>query len=296
MPVYELPVEVWERVIDWIPFYNASAGGTYQMQSRDTLRACALVCKSWVPRCQTLLFLRVHLCGTIQGQGFINIVTRTPAVGRGVFALKISVSPNDTEEARKAPGYYNWIYMILSILPSFLTSLQTLHFRSLPVLHPNFVSFLSPLKTVHTLHLEDLVHQSFSEITRVINRFPNLKVLGLLECHWTASSAGYPVPKRNNPNLDRLFVRVRGECRKDVLHWLQSTRRLSTLRTMVFCTIDKSLTGALDICLSQCSGTLRYLSVAYDEVEAGVLGKSSHELLDRRNLLTGLSKLQSSRP
>lgn len=271
-----LPTEVCERVIDYIPYYTDPDGFTHTKKSRDTLSACSLVCKSWVPRCQLHLFARVELTNSLQAKSFLGILARSPSVGQGVLGLVISPSPPSTEQASKIPPcYYNWIYKTLTTLPSLLTKLYQLVFQRLPTLHPTFILLASQFKTVRCLILNDLVDQSFREIIRLVNRLPRLQELQLRWCRWRQPAHFYA-----SKQLESLDIQAGDDCRRDAIKWMSSSRCSSSLNSLVFSSIDTILIIELDRVLQQCTATLRYLHVYFAQGILRTAGKLSTTSLD----------------
>ncbi|KAJ3482627.1 hypothetical protein NLI96_g6845 [Meripilus lineatus] len=89
----KVPIEVCERVIDHLPVSNKSLA--YKRgdvtESIQTLCACALVCRDWVPRSQHHLFRWVQFCVTHQANGFLDILTRSPH--RAPLVHRLTISP-----------------------------------------------------------------------------------------------------------------------------------------------------------------------------------------------------------
>lgn len=264
MPMPELPIEVCERIIDWIPDYGNLIIPMYAKESRDALYACCLVCKSWVPRCQFHLFFRVELSNSRQAQSFFDILAHSPSVSKGVKTLVISPSrPIPDETPKTPPAFYNWVYTALFTLPSLLTELWQLVFRELPTFHPNFIRLAPQFQSVRILFLNVSFGLSFREIVQLVNRFPELQVLQLWQCHWTQPAHCYP--KKQHP-LRVLCVVTGGDCRSDALNWMSSSRCLSALRSLIFYSVDTLHIAKLDCVLQQCTRNLRYLRVYFEDV------------------------------
>lgn len=261
MPVPQFPTELCERIIDFVPFDSDPNGGAYGKRSRDTIYACSLVCRSWVPRSQYHLFLLVQLSSSRQAKAFFDVVTHSPTIGKGVLTLIISPTQEVSRETPNPPNFFNWIYRALATLPSFLTNITTLQFERLPTLHPSFVVLVSRFGTVERLFLNDLSNQSFCEIIQMVNRFPRLTSFRLLRCQWT-QPAHYYANQRHQ--LKMLHNATHGDCRRDVLNWASSSRCLSGIQSLIFESVDTLLITEMDRCLRQCTHTLRYLFIGFD--------------------------------
>lgn len=278
MQIPRLPTEVCERIIDFIRD-DEPVGSKV---SRDTLCACALVCRSWTPRSQLHLFVCVELSSTLQAQSFLDVLARSPSVCLGVESLIISPSP-PKDPLKTPPCYYRWIHTVLSTLPRILTNLERLDFRRLPTLHQTFIPLASQFKTVKELYLRNLDKQSFSEIIRLVNRFPQLQILYLIDCKWTQPAHYYP-SKQHRPQL--LTIWLEGHCWENARKWLSSSRCLSAVTDMSFRNINTVVIHELAGVLQQCTGTLRQLIVSFDTESPDTFGKFIPIILYRIQLMS----------
>lgn len=262
MPACEFPKEVWERVIDWVPYYSGDRGyRKYSRPSRRTLSACALVRRAWLHRCQYHLFHLVELSNGQRAQAFLDVVTQTPSIRQYVGILIIFPSLGSSEKASKTPCFYNWIYTVLNILPPFLTKLYKLEFQNLPVLQPVFIALASRFEAVHTLSLEGLEKQSFSEIIRLVNRFPKLQRLDLDQCQWTQPAHCYT---GRQCGLQRLVIETDDICRENVPRWMSSSRSASVLQYLwIYHPVDTTSMVDLYRILEQCPSTLKNLRLTF---------------------------------
>lgn len=271
----ELPIEVWERVIDWIPSEFPKDGDIYNKESRDALYASALVCRSWTPRSQHHLYASVELSDTFQARSFFANITHYRFFPGKVRALVISPSRDDLQEGSNLiPCYFNWIYEAFVVLPPLLTNLLTLTFRRLPILHPSFVAMASQFKTVRYLRIESLASQSFSEIIRLVNRLPRLRQLRLEKCEWPQPAHCYP-SKRHR--FKEVTVQESERCTSDVLHWMSSARCLSSLNLLTFgeVKLNTTIVPSLDRVLTLCAIPLRYLSITFRGPVSNTVGMLS---------------------
>lgn len=88
----KLPIEVCERIIDflcYLPPYIQVQNLSQLSEATRTICSCALVCRSWVPRSQHHLFHRVELRNSHNAHVFLDIITRSPGIRRGIQFLKI---------------------------------------------------------------------------------------------------------------------------------------------------------------------------------------------------------------
>lgn len=97
----KLPMEVCERVIDFLPIPDNSM--MYGVEgdwihvpttiSKRALYACALVCRDWLPRSQHHLLRHVELCTTHHADAFLDYLTRSPDRAQSVQFLSIRPLP-----------------------------------------------------------------------------------------------------------------------------------------------------------------------------------------------------------
>lgn len=260
MPSPELPKEVWERVIGWIPFYNEPGWSHHSKVSRETLCSCSLVCRSWLHRCQLHLFYIVELSNSQQALTFLTVIGSSTSIGRSVSDLVIGPPNADSEEALKTPCYNNWIYTVLTTLPPILTKLRRLEFRNLPTLHPMFIGLASRFQTIHGLGLTNLINQSFREIIRLVNRFSHLHDLDLSNCQWVHPAHCYTGKQFE---LRKLQVGTHDTCSADVPKWLISSHSASALITLS----NLGFIGMSELrsILEECTSTLRRLVCGIDD-------------------------------
>ena len=103
MSSWRLPLEVCEDIIDHIPPRHiltspvifGIAGepqSSRHLTYRRDLYACALTCRSWVPRARIKLFCYVLLNSPKSGQAFVRTISVSPELGRYIRCLSIGGS------------------------------------------------------------------------------------------------------------------------------------------------------------------------------------------------------------
>ncbi|KAJ3478663.1 hypothetical protein NLI96_g9604 [Meripilus lineatus] len=267
----QLPTEIWERVIDWIPIFDGLGyRWMHNTTTKNTLSACSLVNWSWLPRARFHLFIHVELTTTRQSQAFLSILLRFPSASKGVKQLAIFPSKPDSTTAKIEPSHYNWVYNILATLPNFLTELESLIFTELPDLHPTFIVMASRFRSVRELQLLELDKMSFSEVVRLINRFPRLQVLNIANCQWVKPAHYYPSKKCQ---LYRLWFDTDGDCQDDALRWMTSSMDCFSALQVLLLTSPSTMTvrgdPRVESILVQCSRTLKFLLLDIDEENFG---------------------------
>lgn len=246
-----LPLEVCEMVIVRVAQLPQPDVHT----TVQSLYACSLVCRSWVPRSRTHIFRSVLLYSSKKGKRFIIALSTTPGLGEYVDELTITVGYPDPGE----PGGTGWIHQVLSAAAPLLVNLNRLAFGNLRVLHPTFIALVSQLKTVRTLIVNDfrVGNQSFREIVQLTNRFKNLQDLVISRTEWKL-----PVSFYRGRSCSFTSLRVNPEffpCLNDVLHWLVASSCTSSLvQIQLTCQLPVPL---LDTFLLSCGPTLQTLEL-----------------------------------
>lgn len=237
-----LPTEICENIITMVTEYGSLP------EKEVGLSACALVSRSWTPKARFHLYNLIHLGSDLRTKQFLNTLSLSPTLGHNVETLQIW--PDD----KASP--HGWIYKILFFLPPRLPHLRGLIFGDLPVVHQIFFAAVSRFTTVVTLELDSLESQSFGEIVRLVNRFPQLQRLNLFHCEWR-SPIEAQVYNRRQPPLSTLFVDNENvECTKDVLRWALESHSASVLTTFSTPISSKSY-GGISSVLRACRSTLR---------------------------------------
>ncbi|KAH9829531.1 uncharacterized protein C8Q71DRAFT_399834 [Rhodofomes roseus] len=83
-----VPGELCDRIIDAVGY------GVREwdfVTCRDSLRACSLVCKAWLPRSRMHLWTTVTLCGRNELQALSRVLTKYSHWGNNVFELNIDI-------------------------------------------------------------------------------------------------------------------------------------------------------------------------------------------------------------
>lgn len=268
-----LPIEIWERVIDFIP--GLDEWEAYSKEARDCLWSISLVCRAWVARCRVHLFEIVEPFNGSQAKALMDVIRSSPVVGQWIRVLKISppkelvdkAEPGDKPETtakipKHPPSYHNWIYELLTVLPPFLTKLRELQLSNLPTLHPSFIHLASRFSTtVNSLTLINLQNQSFAEIIRLVNRFPHLQRLELSECEWKRPVNYY---KGKSHKFQTLEVRTSDAHGKDLDNWGLATNSFGGIRMMKWSSIGSPVDNGLKGVLRRCTDTLRIATLSFD--------------------------------
>ena len=248
-PIPALPTEVIERIINMVSETTQQYRLREIEERNDSLRACALVARSWVPRSRLHLFRHITLDSDLRTRRFLNSLTLSPALEPYVESLQIGPDQNR--------GPCGWIYQALSALPSILPHLRVLRFCYLPLLHPTCLVALSRFCSVETLFLRGLFQQSLRETIQLINQFPGLRNLYVWDCSWKLPGRYY---SRKQHNLTTLDVHSTfPDCDNSLLEWALASGSTSAVTTFRAPFDDSAPT--MNRVLQTCRSTIRQLHV-----------------------------------
>lgn len=266
MPRPTLPTEICERIIDAIADLPIPL-----LEREQPLIACALVCRSWVPRARVHLYTNVLLESDTQTRKLLHTLSRSPNFGRFAETLTLSIplamrelDADLEDQAEFGYGYSkelhaNWIYKAIHMLPKYLTNVRELQLQDLPELHPSFAFHCSRFTKVESLLLVGL-SASFSEIVQLINRLSKLRQLDIRDCGWSQPLHYNSRPQRK-PTLTALGFRCDyPSCGTDLLKWLSKSHSGAILTHLRWSAIFPDHHVALNEALQSCSNTLEYAS------------------------------------
>ena len=175
----KLPVEVWERVIDFCAEY------AYIARAAPILRSCALTCRSWTLRSHYHLFYYITIKSEKSLTRFANVLRTSPQRAEYVRYLQAGSIPNpDRPLANRYPT-------LLPLKLAFkLPNLKALHLQCYPH-DARDVLKLAVLKTVTQLTLTGCVFAKFNDFVRLVQAFGNLSELRLRTASDTISPSSY---------------------------------------------------------------------------------------------------------
>lgn len=212
LPTQRLPLEVLEHIIGFVGFIGSVDwwGNYFRL---ETLRRCALVCRSWVTKSRIHLYDVVHLNNQRKATTFMSAIVSSPPLGEYVHEMCIDL------EGKHA----DWLYSTHQVLPPRLPNLKRLGYFQLPSLHPVFFALPKKFNAITSLRLGSFETWTFREIVRLLNSFPKLETLDI-DCRWPSPSPFYC---RNNSQQERFHTFFRLTCyvlseveTDNVLHWL----------------------------------------------------------------------------
>ncbi|KAI0950995.1 hypothetical protein AcW1_008156 [Taiwanofungus camphoratus] len=171
-----IPTEVFERIID---LYDTRA-----LEDRNALMACALTCRSWLPRSRYRLFYSVKVSSLQERGRFSNLITASPSLNDLVRELDIGA---DSYGARvKVLGSFPYV------LARRLTQVVSLHIvfdltRDAPSVLPSFPILVSEFTSITKLEMRGVRFSTFTDFGRLVCALPSLRTLICSSVTWRKS-------------------------------------------------------------------------------------------------------------
>ncbi len=229
-----LPIEVEERII-------AHIGGDVG-PDHETLAACALTCRAWVPRSRRYLFDRISIFDASRLSGLSSLHVSHP-VSDSVHQLwgleALDQTPfNHLIPHLLATRFPQIEHLQLGQRPSncsspFVSSPSAIPKERLFPYHQSLLAHLPHFRNISRFNLDHYHFASVSDVRRIVGTFPALSRLTLQDITWDPRTANpVSIYRATAWNLTDLFV-VR--CQDDSLglwFWIipplrsQSRRRL----------------------------------------------------------------------
>lgn len=187
------PVEIYERIIDRIPFYGINNTLIdFQDVSREyaLLCACALTCRAWVPRSRLNLFRFISIKSDITIKHLLASLNFQPRNGDLVELVQIwhgaAITPMALHLAKRLKNLKR-----MEFVNTELTKINTSTFF-----------FLSKFRSITEIGFQSTTFDSFSEFTKFATAFPNVKKV-YLKGRQTWGSSFDQKPFRENPPTRR---------------------------------------------------------------------------------------------
>ncbi|KAI0790884.1 hypothetical protein C8Q75DRAFT_761227 [Abortiporus biennis] len=246
-----LPQEVIERIID------LCAEILYIARYTETLRACSLVCRAWVDRCQFHLYHIVSLKTESGLSRFIQSLSWSPRRARFVRHMQVGIpdSPDHEEFGRR------WPVALAQRLPKLLYNLQSIHFQNYPSSpHPSTYRLLSYFKSVTTLVLTGCKFEKFSGFARLVQAFVNLTELQVRGISCLKHGPGNDAQVLQTPQLKRskltsltVYTNMASDLFfVDLCAWISGTPSTNSLKSL-------TLTGTTSRFMKNNASSLRAL-------------------------------------
>jgi len=185
-----LPIEVIEHILDSIQELLYEQHDVFFHDLYPVWKACALTCRSMVPRSQYWLFRTINLGKQSQAESLMEILRRNPKVAEYTHILVIA-GPLGEEES--APSF-TWISWIPSLFAPRMTNLNELQLEGdiFSKCHQSFPMALTAFRSIRKLSMFNITFSTFRHCSHLIRGFPHLDHLGSLYLSWKPRSSYYP--------------------------------------------------------------------------------------------------------
>lgn len=169
-----LPVEVWERTIDFC------AHTAYLNNDRHTLHACILTCRGWLPTSRYHLYHSVDLRTEEHFRRFLHTITSNPELG--AFVRELDVGEGEGTQASSKASPSNWMFQVPLLLLPLLAHLHSIFFWGMPTWNRAAHLHLSQFLSYHTItdfYLLCCKFASCQDLARFLSWLPSLTHLDL---------------------------------------------------------------------------------------------------------------------
>ncbi|KZT73216.1 hypothetical protein DAEQUDRAFT_459094 [Daedalea quercina L-15889] len=164
----ELPVEIWERIIDHLWIYP------------ECLQRCALVCKAWNARSRFHLVSAINLRDSRSAYRLATLLTHHPQLAGRVKRVGIWGAP-----MRETPGPIPHLGTFTLMLAKKLAAVETLAISAAEwqsrTMHPDIFLHLSTTINVVNLWLYRVTFLSKITFARLICALPNLRTISCVD-------------------------------------------------------------------------------------------------------------------
>ena len=219
----ELPIEVWEKIIDhtWHPGND-----------RRAVVACALSCRAWLLRCRYHLYRRLSILSEGGLNAVIETLSRTPSLGNRVHSLDVNGSE-----------HYNTALIVRALLQlgTRITNVTYLHINSLDLSHGHLDLFFKALSLFRSRRRLQYFTLSDYRFTRHSQ---------LVRCASTANAQHFDLQAGilSLPANDRQQSRSRSAAHLDTLRFRDVSRRLEISSLPSYINLMVSWIQLSDLC------------------------------------------------
>ncbi|KAH8101641.1 hypothetical protein BXZ70DRAFT_1007463 [Cristinia sonorae] len=159
---YELPIELWEQIIDIIAEEN---------RVPDLLN-CSLVCREWVSRCRFHLCITAHLFSSADLSSFTGFISSSPLLPTRVRVMRVN-SQSSLPAANSSLSWIAHIPLRLSKLPN----LESLYLTNIDLerQHSSFWKSYTTFRGLSFLEVRYPRYSRWSQLTRLISASQSLQ-------------------------------------------------------------------------------------------------------------------------
>lgn len=202
----EVPYDVWCHVIDMLPTLDDLDWLPFSLS--DTLRACALVRRDWLPRARKHLYKEIHLHRRSMYSALCRTLVESPELGTLIQELHWYMRRHPEPQPGIA-STEDWGNVPLTPFAiSRLTNLRVVAATSALMIPPppSFLPFARSFgccQTLRTIQFQDVVFPSMQEVLRTVWSLPAITTLVLISCRYpdhpgdTVNEDEYPDRCRN---------------------------------------------------------------------------------------------------
>ena len=273
------PVEIWERIIDWIAAvpqkdYDKRYGIPFEdLNAWETLRACALTCRAWTPRAQLHMqsdTVRIKCSPGTDGDinDFRSLLARVPTLASSI----------ETVIAEPVADLPSTLHTMPLLLPKLLSNLKYLWFTNGPF-HPvpRTVPRTWRFASLNTLRLQKVLFHSLNDLRRTIDAFGRLETLDISDPSWHPSAFTADIPSQivycpqSTVRLGTLWIEAQRAWLLDrrsvqFMEWLGMSGILSTLSKILLgnmMILDAKMLAAVNTVIKSAVNSAALIQLAF---------------------------------
>ena len=187
-PHIRLPPELWDQAIDHL------------WNDPDTLRACSLTCKDWLPSSRYHLFRNVRLRHSDDVTRFRALLDSNPTIAPCVRKLSLSANYDRSSPDGAAREDDAWVNSAAELFPMLrhVTTLALARVRWHALTGRTRAAFMGLFKSVRQLFLFEVSFDTSRDVVAFLSSFPALRELYFHAVFWATDS---PAPFEPEPEV-----------------------------------------------------------------------------------------------
>ncbi|KAI0951073.1 hypothetical protein AcW1_008212 [Taiwanofungus camphoratus] len=252
------PNEIVEYVIDFLD--------PREREDRETLLACALTCRAWLPRSRYKLFYSVQFSDLEQLGRFGRLISAQPCLGHLVKELSIGLDEFPFSARSKVYGSFPFV------LAGKLAKVERLRIEGLysplvtvPPVDARTHLLLSEFSTITRLEINDIRFSNLVDLERLICSLVSLSELLCDVMDWTRSGYSQNVSKKRvtAPKLRHLYVGATNQGWESIINFLLEKTSVEQLQRVTFPVIKTKDVKHIGKFLTALGTSLRHLAIGY---------------------------------
>ena len=243
-PLPRLPIEVWERAINWLTAYYVRFGNTTndEFDLRRDLSMCALVCRAWRSRAQFHLFAHLRIEGDGLSQ-YETLLLKSPMLcgfAKEIFFINQYVEESKSKITNLTVETACHVVRLAHKLPR--VHYLTMANINLAIENPNLSRHMGALMKIKTLDFNSPTPTKLYQLARVLTGLRNLSTL-LLNIHIVVDPIPLPLPApcyatKSTLTTLELLIQPGGHM---LLDWLVKAKTFTTSLQILYVELEEKV-------------------------------------------------------